>query len=307
MLNFLKMKSNLAIVIPYYKIDFFKETLDSLANQTHKNFKVYIGNDASPNNPSELLSKYKNDFDFEYFVFQENLGGKSLVNQWHRCIDLAKEEEWLMLLCDDDTITANYVEAFHNNKNEISSANVAVVRYASQVIDQNNNSLSNVINHPKIENAVDFLFRKLKGGTRSTLSEYIFKRKIVHEIRFKNLPLAWYSDLLGVLEFSHFGNIYTLNEALLKFRLSGINITSKTDDHVLKNEATFQFYFYLLTDKKNHFNKEQSAILIDKLEKTILDNKKNLNFWIKTLNLYIRNGKLLQFLSLIFKAIKRIL
>ena len=301
------MKTDLAIVIPYYKIDFFKETLDSLANQTHKNFKVYIGNDASPNNPSELLSKYKNDFDFEYFVFQENLGGKSLVNQWHRCIDLAKEEEWLMLLCDDDTITANYVEAFHNNKNEISSANVAVVRYASQVIDQNNNSLSNVINHPKIENAVDFLFRKLKGGTRSTLSEYIFKRKIVHEIRFKNLPLAWYSDLLGVLEFSHFGNIYTLNEALLKFRLSGINITSKTDDHVLKNEATFQFYYYLLTDKKSHFNKEQSAILIDKLEKTILDNKKNLNFWIKTLNLYIRNGKFLQFVSLIFKAVKRIL
>lgn len=300
------MNSNLAIVIPYYKIDFFKETLDSLANQTHKNFKVYIGNDASPNNPSELLSKYKADFDFEYFEFQENLGSKSLVNQWHRCIDLAKEEEWLMILCDDDTITTNYIEAFHNNINEISSAKVAVVRYASQVIDEKNKSLSVEINHPKIENAVDFLFRKLKGGTRSTLSEYIFKRKIVHEIRFKNLPLAWYSDLLGVLEFSHFGNIYTVNEALLKFRLSGINITSKTDDHILKNEATFQFYYYLLTDKKSHFNKEQSAILIDKLEKTILDNKKNVNFWIKTLNLYLTNGRFLQFLSLIFKAIKRI-
>lgn len=300
------MKSNLAIVIPYYKIDFFKETLDSLANQTNKNFKVYIGNDASPNNPSELLSKYENDFDFEYFGFQENLGGKSLVNQWHRCIDLAKEEEWLMILCDDDTITTNYIEAFHNNINDISSAKVAVVRYASQVIDEKNKSLSVEINHPKIENAVDFLFRKLKGGTRSTLSEYIFKRKIVHEIRFKNLPLAWYSDLLGVLEFSHFGNIYTINEALLKFRLSGINITSKTDDHILKNEATFQFYYYLLTDKKSHFNKEQSAILIDKLEKTILDNKKNVNFWIKTLNLYLTNGRFLQFLSLIFNAIKRI-
>jgi glycosyltransferase involved in cell wall biosynthesis len=248
------MKSNLAIVIPYYKIDFFKETLDSLANQTNKNFKVYIGNDASPNNPSELLSKYENDFDFEYFEFKENLGGKSLVNQWHRCIDLAKEEEWLMILCDDDTITTNYIEAFYNNINDISCAKVELVRYASQVIDEKNKSLSVEINHPKIENAVDFLFRKLKGGTRSTLSEYIFKRKIVHEIRFKNLPLAWYSDLLGVLEFSHFGNIYTINEALLKFRLSGINITSKTDDHVLKNEATFQFYYYLLNDKKRYFD-----------------------------------------------------
>ena len=300
-------KNNLAIVIPYYKIDFFKETLDSLANQTNKNFKVYIGNDASPNNPCALLSKYTNDFDFEYFEFHENLGGKSLVNQWHRCIDLAQEEEWLMILCDDDTISENYIEAFYNTIDEINNSKTAVIRYASQVIDGNNNSLSNVINHPKMENAVDFLFRKLKGGTRSTLSEYIFKQKIVLKIKFKNLPLAWYADLLGVLEFSLFGTIYTINEALLKFRLSGINITSKTDDHVLKNEATFQFYYYLLTDKKIHFNKEQSAILIDKLEKTILDNKKNVNLWIKTLNLYIRNGKFLQFVSLIFKAVKRIL
>jgi glycosyltransferase involved in cell wall biosynthesis len=301
------MKTDLAIVIPYYKIDFFKETLDSLAHQTNKNFKVYIGNDASPNNPSELLSKYENDFDFEYFEFQDNLGSKSLVKQWHRCIDLAKEEEWLMLLCDDDTITTNYIEAFHNNINEITNSNVEVIRYASQVIDENNKSLSVEINHPKIENAVVFLFRKLKGGTRSTLSEYVFKKETVLEVKFKDIPLAWYSDLLGVLEFSHFENIYTINEALLKFRLSGINITSKTDNHVLKNEATFLFYYYLLNDNKNHFNKEQNAILRDRLEKTILDNKKNLNFWIKTLNLYATKGWFLQFVTLAFKAIKRII
>jgi glycosyltransferase involved in cell wall biosynthesis len=300
------MSSNLAIVIPYYKIDFFKETLDSLAHQTHKNFKVYIGNDASPNDPSELLSKYKNDFDFDYFEFQENLGGKSLVNQWHRCIHLAQKEEWLMLLCDDDTITTNYIEAFYKNLNEINNSNAEVIRYASQVIDKNNNSLSIVVNHPKLENSIDFLFRKLKGGTRSTLSEYIFKKKIVDEVQFKNLPLAWYSDLLGVLEFSHFGTIYTINEALLKFRLSGLNITSKTDDHVLKNEATFQFYYYLLTDKKSHFNKVQSGILIAQLEKTILDNKKHLNFWIKTLHLYATSGRFLEFITLFFKAVKSV-
>lgn len=301
------MKSDLAIVIPYYKIDFFKETLDSLANQTNKNFKVYIGNDRSPNNPSVLLSNYINKFNFEYIEFQNNLGGKSLVNQWHRCIDLTKDEEWLIILCDDDTISENYIAAFYENINEIVSANAEVVRYASQVIDENNNLLSIVVKHPKIENAVDFLFRKLKGGTRSTLSEYIFKRKILNEVKFKNLPLAWYSDLLGVLEFSNFGTIYTINEALLKFRLSGVNITSKTDDHVLKNEATFQFYYYLLNNKKSYFNNEQKTILIDKLEKTILDNKKNLNFWIKTLHLYIKIGRILQFPFLIFKAIKRIL
>lgn len=296
------MKIDLAIVIPYYKIDFFKETLDSLANQTNKNFKVYIGNDASPNNPKEILSTYQTDFDFEYFEFQENLGGKSLVNQWHRCIDLAKDEEWLMLLCDDDTLSENYIEAFYKNISEINNSNVAVIRYASQVIDENNNLLSEIIQHPKFENAIDFFFRKLKGGTRSTLSEYIFKRKTVLEIKFKDIPLAWYSDLLGVLEFSHFGTIFTINEALLHFRLSGLNITSKIDDLLIKNEATFQFYYYLLTLKRNHFNTYQISILFDRLEKTFFDNKKNSKHWKMYSKLCFSQFKFLRYFAFINSA-----
>lgn len=45
----------LAIIIPYYKLRFFEATLESLANQTDKRFKVYIGDDASPENLADLL------------------------------------------------------------------------------------------------------------------------------------------------------------------------------------------------------------------------------------------------------------
>ena len=45
----------LAIVIPYFKLTFFEATLQSLANQTDKRFKVYIGDDASPESPIFLL------------------------------------------------------------------------------------------------------------------------------------------------------------------------------------------------------------------------------------------------------------
>ena len=45
----------LAIIIPYYKIVFFEETLKSLSEQTDKRFKVYIGDDASPENPANLI------------------------------------------------------------------------------------------------------------------------------------------------------------------------------------------------------------------------------------------------------------
>ena len=63
----------LAIVIPYFKLTFFEETLLSLANQTNKRFKVYIGNDASPESPLLLLEKYKDKFDFVYHEFESNL------------------------------------------------------------------------------------------------------------------------------------------------------------------------------------------------------------------------------------------
>ena len=38
----------LSIIIPYYKLTFFEATLQSLACQSAKRFKVHIGDDASP-------------------------------------------------------------------------------------------------------------------------------------------------------------------------------------------------------------------------------------------------------------------
>ena len=53
----------LAIVIPYFKHAFFETTLLSLAGQTCKDFKVYISDDASLENLSDLLVKFQGKFD----------------------------------------------------------------------------------------------------------------------------------------------------------------------------------------------------------------------------------------------------
>lgn len=52
----------LAIVVPYYKLIFFEETLRSAPNQTDQRFKVYVGDDASPENFSDVLENYKAKF-----------------------------------------------------------------------------------------------------------------------------------------------------------------------------------------------------------------------------------------------------
>src|SRR5690606_7535298 len=107
--------------------------------------------------------------------------------------------------------------------------NVSVVRFATKVINANGNIISQKFFHPEYEVPSDFLIRKLKGDSRSSLSEYIFKTEKIYDIGFKDFPLAWYSDLLAVLEFSYPDDIYTINDGVVFFRLSEINITGRKD------------------------------------------------------------------------------
>jgi glycosyltransferase involved in cell wall biosynthesis len=296
----------LAIVIPYYKYTFFEATLGSLKTQTDKRFKVYIGDDASSENPTDLLKKYKDDFTFVYKRFETNLGGSSLVKQWERCLEMTKNEDWVMILGDDDTISDNFVAEFYNHIEE-NSLEIDVVRYATVVINEHGEQISKIHEHPKLETSTDFLMRKLKGGTRSSLSEFIFKKQALNRIKFKNLPLAWYSDYLAVLECSNFGNMYTINDALVSFRLSGLNITSKKNDLTLKNVATFNFYYHLIANRGAFFSKEQKETLFFMLEKTFLDNKKNVNFWRLLTHLYVVKLQIKRYFNFIVKVINSVL
>lgn len=293
----------LAIVIPYYKLTFFKETLESLDAQTNKRFTVYIGDDASLENPSHLLDKFCKSFDFVYHRFDTNLGSSSLIKQWERCIRLTANEKWLMILGDDDVLGSNVVEDFYKNLSEIENKNICVVRFSTVKIDENGKVTSDVYNHPKIEQTIDFLFRK----TRSSLSEYVFLKSKVIEIGFKEFPLAWFSDILAVLEFSDFKIIFTINTAILKIRISNISISGNQDNIKLKSKATFKYYCYLVTNKSKHFNNDQIKNLLIQLSKSYINDKKNVGYFFKISKIYLSNFLLMYYFEFIKSIINNYL
>jgi glycosyltransferase involved in cell wall biosynthesis len=251
----------LAIIIPYYKLTFFEETLKSLSNQTDKRFKIYIGDDASPENPLVLLENFK----CQYVKFDTNVGGMSLVNQWHRCIDLASED-WMMILGDDDILSPNLVEDFYKNLPDIESYKSNVVRFSTKIINGSGKLISDVYNHPKTETAAEFLCRKFSKQTRSSLSEHIFKRTVVVEKRFRNFPLAWHSDDMAVIDFSESNKIYSINSSFVSVRVSEISLTGDEQFMKVKNEATFQFCGVLFKEYAASFSKIQKKIILKKLE-----------------------------------------
>jgi len=235
--------------------------LQSLANQTSKCFKVYIGDDASPENPSVLLEKYQGKFDFVYHRFDENLGGKSLPQQWKRCIALSANEEWIMVLGDDDVLGETVVESFYNNQ-DVFLGKTNVIRFASKKLFGKDIVDSSVFVHPEWESATAAFYRKFAKTTRSTLSEYIFSRASYLKFGFYDYPLAWNSDDRAWLEFSDSKPIFTINESIVYFRLSDLNISGRQDNLLLKNKSEIEFYKFIVVSKLKEFNKEQQLRLL---------------------------------------------
>lgn len=242
----------LAIIIPYYKLAFFEATLQSLANQTNKQFKVYIGDDASPEDCSILLKKFEGSFDFNYHRFETNLGGTSLSKQWERCIAMSSNEEWMMILGDDDWLSDNVVEEFYKNLNSIKNK-YNVVRFATKLFFSNKKEYSNLYNHPVEEKYAVTYLKKLKGTTRSSLSENIFKRKMYEKHGFHNYPLAWNSDDRAWFDFSESKPIFTINEAQVFVSVSEESISGMDNNLEIKNTSQALFYSYLLWSFKLNF------------------------------------------------------
>lgn len=259
----------LAIVIPYYKLTFFRETLASLAAQTDKRFHVYIGDDASPEDPGLLLEEYKGRFGFAYKRFDQNLGGESLTKQWERCIAMTRGEEWLLILGDDDLLGKNAIEMFHQNITEAGKLS-NVVRYATQLIDENSQPISDIYYQPKFENAIDSYFRKQKGENRSSLSEHVFRTSQVLKQKFRNFPLGWCSDDFAVLDFSAGKPIYSLNDELVYVRISTINISGQKTNNKIKAEAIEKSTYTFIKDYHHKIPADKKIFYIKLYDHLIL-------------------------------------
>lgn len=265
----------ISILIPYFKIEFFHETLKSLEAQTCKDFKLFIGDDASPENSEKLINCTLKSVKFEYQKYSENFGGKNLVKQWERIIKEVSLSDWFMILGDDDVISENFVEEFYKNLPEINENQCNVIKFSQKWIDENGKPINEFTNYRKLLKPSENLSLKLVNGHRSSLSEYIFSKKSYQKFGFVDLPLAWGTDDLAVLEFSNGKPIYFINEAKVYVRISTKNISGREDNNDVKKVARIEYEKYIL---KNHFSKLEKAYILKKVDHHIKhfyrDNKK---------------------------------
>jgi hypothetical protein len=197
------------------------------------------------------------------------------------------DEEWIMILGDDDVLEENVVECWYRHFN-IFNKKSHVIRFASKSLNMNlNGSLSNSFINPLWEKATDSYFRRYKGLSRSSLSEYVFSKDTFEKLGFLDLPLAWHSDDAAWLFFSDEKPIYSINESNLVIRYSTLSISGKQNNQKLKDIASEEFYKECIIKKIKLFTKVQQLDLVYEYENSIIKNRKLLfREWIYLIGFY---------------------
>lgn len=218
------MNDSLAIIIPAYKSIFLKETLKSLANQTNKNFTLYIGDDNSPEDLLSIVNDFKDLLDIKYTKFENNIGAKNLVNQWNRCIKLVQNEDWIWLFSDDDIADKNCVETFYktilddNKKYDVYRFNTRVINDNGDIIAENES--------PFQETSLEMTKAILKLERGHCMPDHIFNKKKYNELGgfvFTNYAQA--ADWATSISFAGDKGICSMKNAKISWRYGDYNIS----------------------------------------------------------------------------------
>lgn len=234
------MKS-LAFVIPSYRAVFLKDTLNSLANQTCQDFRVYIGNDASPDNIESIVEEFHDKLEIVYQRFEYNLGSQDLVSHWKRCVEMCQDEEWICLFSDDDILEPNCVEAFLTCKRK---DQVDVLHYNLNIIDKDGQIIRQCPDYPEMISGTEFFKQLATFAIDARMPEFIFRRSVLLEKGLVNFDLAWRSDNATVMNIAGNKGIVTIEgeDARVRWRSSDVNLSSYNTHTERKSEATVCFF-----------------------------------------------------------------
>lgn len=240
------VNNRLALVLPAYKGAFLADALESLASQTDKAFRVYVGDDASPEALEPIAQRFRGRLDVVYHRFGENAGGRSMAEQWNRCVHLTSEP-WVWLFSDDDVADAGCVAAWRKLLAETNSP-PDVYRFQTRTIDGTGRTLRLNPSHPEHESSLGFVYHRLQRQRLSYACEYIFSRASFDRSEgFVDFPLAWCSDDASWALFARDTGIRAVPGPRVGWRISDRNISGATGvtGRALKREALLRYLEWL--------------------------------------------------------------
>lgn len=226
------VKPLVSIIIPVYNSEkYIKQTLQSVLEQTYKEYEVLIINDGSMDNSIKIINHFISEDDRFILVNLECNKGVSYARNVG--ISLAKGE-YIAFLDSDDIWVYDKLEK--QIKIVTSYENHMFVFTATQYIDENGNNYNYWLKVPK-----KVTFNELLKQNVISCSSVLINKKLIENIRMPSDKMHEdYALWLTVLKKGVIA--YGINEPLLKYRVLR---QSKSSNKIKASLMTYMVYKYV--------------------------------------------------------------
>ena len=248
----MQKQAKISIIIPVYNTSkYLKKCLDSVINQTYKNYNVIIVNDGSTDNSLDIIKEYMKKSSNIILINQKNMGLSMARNNAVKKV----ESDYFLFLDSDDYLDINALKILNENLD-----NEDLLRYQlrdvkeDSYIDREYITFKNLSGKDAIRKLIDSYYTE-------PACSYLYKTKFYKENNFQFQEKMYHEDY-----------------GLIPYVIIKANKVSAIGDKI---------YFYLqregsITKNKNIILKryqdvkKQYDILLEKLNKEDFENKKYL-------------------------------
>lgn len=227
------MSDLISIITPTYNCGkFIGETIESVINQTYKNWEMIIVDDCSKDNTKDIVNKYaQNDDRIKYHLLETNSGAAVART---RAMELANGD-YMAFLDSDDLWVEDKLEKQLKFMKE-NNFNFVCTEY--EQIDEQSNLLGKIIKVRDKANYNRILLDCPVGNSTVMYNVKAMGKFKVPNIRKRNDDALW----LQMLKKEEY--IYGMKEILMKYRIRENSISSNKLDLV-------KYHWYLYREIEN--------------------------------------------------------
>ncbi|OFZ00607.1 MAG: hypothetical protein A3K10_03660 [Bacteroidetes bacterium RIFCSPLOWO2_12_FULL_31_6] len=227
------MNALVSIIIPCYNAEkYIAETIASVINQTYSNWELIIVNDGSTDNSIAILNQF---LEKEIRIQLINKTNSGVSDTRNKGLEVASGEFVTFLDADD----VWHITNLEKKVNFLTSTDYDVVYSYCQMMDENSNTLDEILkgeNDPIVE---DFL--SLKANYNTAPSGVVFKKQVLEKIKGYDTNLSNNADQDILIQTLAQGfKIDVIQEVLWDYRIHDENMSKNVD--VLEKDSLYLFH-----------------------------------------------------------------
>lgn len=250
--------AQITVILPVYNVEkYLKQCLDSIVNQTFKDFECLCVNDGSTDNSLSILQEYAQK-DKRFKIITQKNGGTSVARNTGIKHTNTK---YLTFIDSDDWITENYLEILYN---KIEETNADIVRASYKFYFEEDNSYKSAkIREIHKINTNSNIERLYKGYAGAFVWAKLYKTTLL-----KDNNILFYEGFtaedcpFSSLVYLYSKKITFISDELLFYRKYNLSMTANT-----QKQLTDAFYNFITLTKdlqnRNFTDKEIKKFCID--------------------------------------------